>query len=122
MLLRLLARAALACLVLAGSAACAPASADWVGTASFYGHESGKVRADGRPFRPLQLGAAHWTLPLGTRVRVTDLATGRSIDVRINDRGPHPRLNRLIDLSLGAARHLGITHRGVVRVRVERLG
>ena len=111
--LRLLARAALAC---------APASVDWVGKASFYGHESGKVRADGRPFRPMQLGAAHWMLPLGTRVRVTDLATGRSVDVPINDRGPHPRLHRLIDLSLGAARLLGITHRGVVRVRVARLG
>ncbi|MEG9526148.1 MAG: septal ring lytic transglycosylase RlpA family protein [Hyphomicrobiales bacterium] len=122
MTLRFPARAALACLVLAGSAACAPASADWTGKASFYGHESGKVRADGRPFQPMQLGAAHWTLPLGTRVRVTDLATGRSVVVPINDRGPHPRLHRLIDLSLGAARQLGITHRGVVRVRVAILG
>jgi rare lipoprotein A len=90
MTLRLSARAALACFALAGSAACAPASADWIGQASFYGYESGKVRADGRPFRPMQPGAAHWTLPLGTRVRVTDLPTKRHVDVTVKDRGPHP--------------------------------
>ncbi|MDV2988133.1 UNVERIFIED_CONTAM: septal ring lytic transglycosylase RlpA family protein [Methylobacteriaceae bacterium AG10] len=99
--------------------AIAPARADRTGTASFYGHESGSRRADGRPFVLEALGAAHWTLPLGTKVRVTDLATGRHVDVRINDRGPHPRLRRLIDLSLGAARALGITHRGLARVRVS---
>ncbi|KQO78108.1 hypothetical protein ASF36_22040 [Methylobacterium sp. Leaf90] len=70
---------------------------------------------------PEALGAAHWTLPLGTPVRVTDLATGRHVDVRVNDRGPHPRLGRLIDLSLGAARALGITRRGLARVRVSLL-
>lgn len=120
--LRSPARAALACLVLAGSVALAlspsPARADWIGRASFYGPESGATRADGRPFRPSQLGAAHWTLPLGTRVRVTDLATGRSVVVPVNDRGPHPRLHRLVDLSLGAARALGIVRRGVVTVRL----
>ena len=94
-------------------------AADWTGTASYYGHESGRLRADGRRFVPEALGAAHWTLPLGTPVRVTDLATGRHVDVRVNDRGPHPRLGRLIDLSLGAARTLGITHRGLARVRVS---
>lgn len=117
LLQRLTLRAAVACLVLA----IAPACADWIGTASFYGRESGPRRADGRPFVPEALGAAHWTLPLGTKVRVTDLATGRHVDVRVNDRGPHPRLHRLIDLSLGAARALGITHRGLARVRVSRL-
>ncbi|GJE42972.1 septal ring lytic transglycosylase RlpA family protein [Methylobacterium soli] len=111
-------RAVLACLVLA----IAPACADQIGRASFYGHESGSRRADGKPFVPEQLGAAHWTLPLGTRVRVTDLATGRSVAVPINDRGPHPRLHRLIDLSLGAARALGITRRGVVTVRTTVIG
>ncbi|SOR29788.1 RlpA-like protein (fragment) [Methylorubrum extorquens] len=79
--------------------------------------------ASGRrpPLRPEALGAAHWTLPLGTPVRVTGLSTGRHIDVRVNDRGPHPRLGRLIDLSLGAVRALGITHRGLARVRVSPL-
>ncbi|MDP4005053.1 septal ring lytic transglycosylase RlpA family protein [Methylobacterium sp. NEAU K] len=130
MTLRLSARAALACVALAGSAPCAPALADWTGKASFYGYESGRVRADGYAFDPLEFGAAHWTLPLcrrrnresghcqPVRVRVTDLTTGRSVVVPINDRGPHPRLHRLIDLSLGAARELGIEHRGVVSARV----
>ena len=111
------ARAALACLMLAS----APAHADWIGRASWYGPESGTTRADGRPFRPEEPGAAHWALPLGTRVRVPDLATGWHVDVVVNDRGPHPRLRRLIDLSQGAARALGITRRGIATVRVERL-
>lgn len=114
LLQRLALRAALACLMLASTPACA----DWVGRASWYGYESGTTRADGRPFRPEEFGAAHWTLRLGTRVRVTDLATGRHVDVTVNDRGPHPRLHRLIDLSLGAARALGITQRGLATVRV----
>lgn len=96
----------------------APAQASQTGLASFYGFESGTRRADGKPFVPTAPGAAHWTLPLGTLVLVEDLATGRSIKVKINDRGPHPRLRRLIDLSLGSARALGITKRGIARVRM----
>ncbi|MBE7202568.1 MAG: septal ring lytic transglycosylase RlpA family protein [Parafilimonas terrae] len=115
LLQRLALRAVVACALLLAPAS---AHADWIGQASFYGYESGKVRADGRPFRPTELGAAHWTLPLGTQVRVTDLATGRSVVIPINDRGPHPRLHRLIDLSLGAALRLGITRRGIVTVRM----
>lgn len=118
LLLRLALRAAIACAMLATTPACA----DWIGRASFYGHESGKRRADGRRFVPTDLGAAHWTLPLGTRIRVTDLATGRHVDVTVNDRGPHPRLHRLIDLSPGAARALGIMQRGLATVRVTVLG
>lgn len=114
LLQRLALRAALACAMLASTPACA----DTIGIASFYGHESGTHRADGKRFNPEEPGAAHWTLPLGTKVRVTDLATGRSVEVPINDRGPHPRLRRLIDLSLGAARALGITRRGLARVRM----
>lgn len=111
---RLARRAALACaFALAGSSAHARPL-----LASFYGFESGTHTADGRRFRPLGLTAAHWTLPFGTRVRVKDRATGRSVVVTITDRGPHPRLRREIDLSLGAARALGITHRGVVAVRL----
>ncbi|WHQ72516.1 septal ring lytic transglycosylase RlpA family protein [Methylorubrum extorquens] len=106
-------RAALACLVLAS----APAHADWTGTASFYGHESGSRRADGRPFVPEALGAAHWTLPLGTPVRVTDLATGRHVDVRINDRGPFVH-GRSIELARGAARVIGC---GTCRVALQPL-
>ena len=62
--------------------------------------------------------AAHRSLPFGTRVRVTDLATNRSVVVVITDRGPRVR-DRVLDLSLGAARSLGITDRGVAQVRVE---
>ncbi|WP_375713825.1 septal ring lytic transglycosylase RlpA family protein [Methylorubrum extorquens] len=99
----------------------APARADWTGTASFYGQVSGSLRADGKPFLPEAHGAAHWTLPMGMRVRVTDLSSGRHVDVRVNDRSPHPRLGPPIDLSLGAAHALGITHSGIARVRVSRL-
>ncbi len=59
--------------------------------------------------------AAHKTLPLGSRVLVTDLRTGRAVEVRINDRGPHLK-GRIIDLSRAAARRLGFAGRGVTRV------
>ena len=115
LLQRLALWAAVACLTAASTPACAQIS----GRASFYGRESGKITANGERFDPLGMTAAHWTLPFGTRVRVTDRATGRSVVVRINDRGPHPRLHRAIDLSLGAARVLGITARGVIDVRID---
>jgi rare lipoprotein A len=62
--------------------------------------------------------AAHRTLPFGTRVRVIDIASTKSVVVKIVDRGPWIR-DRILDLSLGAARTLGITDRGVAQVRVE---
>ena len=62
--------------------------------------------------------AAHRSLPFGTKVRVTDLATDKSVVVVITDRGPMVR-DRVLDLSLGAARRLGITERGLAHVRVE---
>jgi rare lipoprotein A len=64
--------------------------------------------------------AAHRSLPFGTKVRVTDLATNKSVVVVITDRGPKVR-DRVLDLSLAAARGLGITARGVAQVRVEAL-
>jgi rare lipoprotein A len=64
------------------------------------------------------LTAAHKTLPLGTKVRVTHVKTGKSVVVRINDRGPFIK-GRVIDLSRRAARELGMIHSGVARVRVE---
>ena len=67
------------------------------------------------------LTAAHRALPLGTRVRVTNLRNGRSVDVRINDRGPFVA-GRIIDLSRAAARALGLLHVGVATVRVESIG
>jgi rare lipoprotein A len=64
---------------------------------------------------------AHPGAPFGTRLRVTDLETRRSVVVTVTDRGPFVR-GRVVDLSLAAARALGIVERGVARVRVERVG
>jgi rare lipoprotein A len=76
------------------------------GIASWYGY-TGHRTANGERFDGGGMTAAHRTLPFGTRVRVTDLRTGRSIVVRINDRGPYVR-GRIIDLSPAARRALGI--------------
>ena len=86
------------------------------GIASVYGTESGKT-ASGEAARPTGLTAAHRTLPLGSRVRVTNKNNGRSVVVRINDRGPFIR-GRVIDLTRGAARELGMIDSGVADVRV----
>jgi rare lipoprotein A len=92
----------------------------FVGRASFYAYHGGKT-ASGAPFNPHGLTAAHRTLPFGTRVRVTDLKTHKSVNVTITDRGPHSP-GRIIDLSLGAAKVLGVGDRGVIQVRAEVLG
>ncbi|HVS03908.1 MAG TPA: septal ring lytic transglycosylase RlpA family protein [Thermoanaerobaculia bacterium] len=89
------------------------------GRASYY-HPSleGNLTASGERYRGFELTAAHRELPFGTRLRVTNLRNGRSVVVRINDRGPfHPR--RILDLSRAAARELGILFHGEVGVRVE---
>ncbi|WP_340121403.1 septal ring lytic transglycosylase RlpA family protein [Methylobacter svalbardensis] len=88
------------------------------GIASWYGSESGNKTAMGTRFRPQGITAAHKTLPIPCKVRVTNLHNGRSIDVVVNDRGPF-RKNRLIDLSHGAAKKLGI--KGMAKVKVEYL-
>lgn len=92
-----------------------------VGIASYYGPESGRVTASGERFAwgPGCRTAAHRTLPFGTRVRVTVLATGRSVVVRITDRGPARWTGRIIDLCQGAGHALGLRGPGVARVRVE---
>ena len=87
------------------------------GKASFYSYSKGKT-ASGATFDRDAMIAAHRNLPFGTRVRVTDLASSKSVVVRIVDRGPWIR-ERVLDLSLAAARSLGITDRGVAQVRVE---
>jgi rare lipoprotein A len=84
--------------------------------ASFYSH--GRRTASGERFDPHGLTAAHRTLPFGTRVRVTNLATGRSVTVRVNDRGPYVR-GRSIDVSSSAAQMLGITRQGVAKVKLD---
>jgi peptidoglycan lytic transglycosylase len=87
-----------------------------VGLASFYWQ--GKKTASGEKFDPQELTAAHRTLPFGTRVRVTSLATGRSVTVRINDRGPFVD-GRIVDISRGAAQSLGMVDRGVTKVKLD---
>ena len=90
-----------------------------IGQASWYGQEfDRRLTASGERFDPGLLTGAHRTLPLGSRVRVTNLHNGRSVLVTINDRGPYFG-RREIDLSYGAARVLGMLHRGVARVRIE---
>ncbi|MDJ0676945.1 MAG: septal ring lytic transglycosylase RlpA family protein [Calothrix sp. MO_167.B42] len=92
------------------------------GLASFYGYDgSSNKTASGERFHPEKMTAAHRSLPFGTRVRVTNPRNGRSVVVRINDRGPFIR-GRVIDLSYGAARVLGIIRRGVAPVKIQVLG
>jgi rare lipoprotein A len=74
--------------------------------------------ASGERFNINALAAAHKNLPFGSKVRVIDLKTGKSIIVRINDRGPYIR-GRIIDLTVGAARQLGMYYRGIAHVRIE---
>jgi rare lipoprotein A len=86
------------------------------GLASHYGYRS--KTANGEMMDPSAMTAAHKTLPFGTRVRVTDVSTHRSVIVRINDRGPFIK-GRIIDVSTAAARALGIIGRGVATVVVQ---
>jgi rare lipoprotein A len=91
------------------------------GLASWYGIPyHGRRAANGEIYDMYKLTAAHRTLPFETVVRVTNLKNGRSVDVRINDRGPFVE-GRLIDLSLGAARAIDMVAAGVAAVRVEML-
>jgi rare lipoprotein A (peptidoglycan hydrolase) len=90
-----------------------------VGEASFYGPSfHGKKTAAGEKFDQNDLTAAHPTLPLGAHATVTNLETGNSVDVKINDRGPYVK-GRDIDLSKAAAKELGMTKDGVAPVKIE---
>lgn len=94
-------------------------AASQAGMASYY-HDRfhGRRTASGAPYNKHRFSAAHKTLPLGTEVRVTDARSGKSVVVRINDRGPYAK-GRVIDLSRAAAREIGLTRKGVTRVRLE---
>jgi len=93
--------------------------AEEVGMASWYGvPHHGRRTASGEVYDMHQLTAAHRTLPLGTRVRVTNRDTGQSTDVRVNDRGPFVE-GRILDVSYAAARLLGAVGPGVIPVRVR---
>jgi rare lipoprotein A len=90
-----------------------------VGLASWYGEDfHGKATASGEPYDMLDFTAAHMIIPLGTYVRVTNLRNGRSVVVKVNDRGPVVP-GRIIDLSYNAARALNFSARGVQQVRLD---
>jgi rare lipoprotein A len=113
-------------LLLAGAGGCArrqpagaPVAYDESGLASYVGDAlEGRPTASGERYRGSDLTAAHRSIAFGTRVRVTNLANGRSVVVRINDRGPFVG-DRIIDLSRGAAERLDLVRAGVGRVRVR---
>lgn len=89
------------------------------GMASFYSESyNGRKTANGEIYRSSKLTAAHKTLPFGTKVKVTNLSNGRSVKVRINDRGPFIS-GRIIDLTRAAARKIDMENAGVVKVKIR---
>ena len=106
------------CVIEAHASGAPPAQRGW---ASVYSeHLNGKRTASGERYDSNSLTAAHRTLPLGAEVRVTNLDNGKSVRVRVNDRGPHVQ-GRIVDLSSRAAAVLGMRS-GVARVKIEILG
>lgn len=90
-----------------------------VGTASWYGKPfQGKPTASGEPYEMHQMTAAHMSLPMGSYVKVTNLHNGKSVIVRVNDRGPIVP-GRIIDLSYGAAQAIQMRGHGIQRVRLD---
>lgn len=114
--------------VIMAISACAPYHAkrkaikyDAVGIASWYGPGfAGRKTACGERYKPMGLTAAHRTLPFGTHVKVTNLENDKSVVVRINDRGPYVR-GRIIDLSKGAAKKIGLIATGTAKVKIAAL-
>lgn len=89
------------------------------GQGSYYADKfTGRPTASGTPYRPGKLTAAHNTLPFGTRIRVTNTRTGRSVKVVVNDRGPHVK-GRIVDVSKRAAHKLGLVKAGVAPVTLK---
>jgi rare lipoprotein A len=115
-------------LLIVALSACAPYHArrksvqyEATGVASWYGPGfAGRKTANGERYKPSGITAAHKTLPFGTHVRVTNLENDKSIVVRINDRGPFVK-GRIIDLSNGAAKKIGVVATGTARVKVVAL-
>ncbi len=100
-------------------AASAPIGHSESGQASYYGNEfHGRKTANGERFDQAKLTAAHRTLPFGTRLKVTNTQTGKSVQVRVNDRGPFVK-GRVIDLSSSAFKTIASINAGVVPVRIQ---
>ena len=110
--------AAFACMMMVVFTSCAPKITE-TGKASYYADKfNGRKTANGETFRNRKKTAAHKTLPFGTIVKVTNLRNGRSVKVRINDRGPFVA-GRQIDLSKKAARKIGMVKEGVGHVKMQ---
>lgn len=93
-----------------------------IGIASWYGSElEGRPTASGEPFDPAALTAASWDFPLGTLLEVTNTATGEQVVVRVNDRGPARRLDRLIDLSRASFERIAHLDQGLIQVKLRNL-
>lgn len=89
------------------------------GIASYYGGNfNGKRTASGEMFNKNAMTAAHRSLKFGTKLKVTNLRNGKTVLVRVNDRGPHVQ-GRIIDLSQAAAKKIGLAHAGTARVKLE---
>ena len=86
------------------------------GVASFY--TEGTQTASGERFNTMEMTAAHPTLPFGTKLRVTDVSSGKSVTVRVNDRGPYVQ-GRIVDVSYSAANALGMVGKGVTNVKLD---
>ncbi len=108
--MKYVATAALAVLMFSSTAEAAS------GYASYY--KMGRRTANGERFSPMGLTCAHRNLPFGTKLKVTNVKTGRSVVVRVNDRGPFVR-SRVLDLSLGAAQVIGLTAMGIGKISYE---
>ena len=115
----------IAALLAALASASAAPPTEQLGVASFYSESHrGKLTANGEKFNPDKLTAATWFFPFKTRLRVTNLANGKSVIVRVNDRGPAKRLvrqGRVIDLSRAAFSKIANLTDGLVHVRIEKL-
>lgn len=108
-------------LLLLALAACGTSKSTFTqsGQGSYYADKfRDRPTASGTPYRPSKLTAAHNTLPFGTKIRVTNTRTGRSVKVTVNDRGPHVK-GRIVDLSKKAARRIGLVDAGVAPVQLK---
>lgn len=89
------------------------------GEASYYAEfHHGKKTANGERFNMHAMTAAHRTLPLGSKIKVTNLSNGKEVVLRVNDRGPYAK-NRVLDVSKGAAKKLGMIKTGTAKIRIQ---
>lgn len=99
------------------------ACASQEGIASWYSvASSSNITASGEEFQDEEMTCAMWDVPFNTKFKVTNMENGKSVVCRVNDRGPNRRLNRLIDLSKGAFEKIADLDKGIINVKIERIG